>query len=257
MKLVIDSREQSLIKLLKNDIENSKQFFKKDIEVDTGNLAIGDLIIYGDDGKELIIFERKSIADLASSIGDGRYNEQSFRLNEHSLHNHNIIYIIEGDFDKFKSYGRIDSRALHSSIFNLIYFKGFSVYRTFNIYETSFLVCRFLDKLSREKNQLGYYNGNKEKIDNIHYSEVCKTSTKKSQITKENIGVIMLMQIPCVSAQCAQAIMKNYESLIDLIVDLQENPKCLDNCFILNSSQQKRKINKSAIENINKYLMNV
>ena len=257
MKLVIDSREQSLIKLLKNDIENSKQFFKKDIEVDTGNLAIGDLIIYGDDGKELIIFERKSIADLASSIGDGRYNEQSFRLNEHSLHNHNIIYIIEGDFDKFKSYGRIDSRALHSSIFNLIYFKGFSVYRTFNIYETSFLVCRFLDKLSREKNQLGYYNGNKEKIDNLHYSEVCKTSTKKSQITKENIGVIMLMQIPCVSAQCAQAIMKNYESLIDLIVDLQENPKCLDNCFILNSSQQKRKINKSAIENINKYLMNV
>jgi len=257
MKLVIDSREQSLIKLLKNDIENSKQFFKKDIEVETGNLAIGDLIIYGDDGKELIIFERKSIADLASSIGDGRYSEQSFRLNEHSLHNHNIIYIIEGDFDKFKSYGRIDSRALHSSIFNLIYFKGFSVYRTFNIYETSFLVCRFLDKLSREKNQLGYYNGNKEKIDNIHYSEVCKTSTKKSQITKENIGVIMLMQIPCVSAQCAQAIMKNYESLIDLIVDLQENPKCLDNCFILNSSQQKRKINKSAIENINKYLMNV
>ena len=257
MKLVIDSREQSLIKLLKKDIENSKQFFKKDIEVDTGNLAIGDLIIYGDDGKELIIFERKSIADLASSIGDGRYNEQSFRLNEHSLHNHNIIYIIEGDFDKFKSYGRIDSRALHSSIFNLIYFKGFSVYRTFNIYETSFLVCRFLDKLSREKNQLGYYNGNKEKIDNLHYSEVCKTSTKKSQITKENIGVIMLMQIPCVSAQCAQAIMKNYESLIDLIVDLQENPKCLDNCFILNSSQQKRKINKSAIENINKYLMNV
>ena len=257
MKLVIDSREQSLIKLLKNDIENSKQFFKKNIEVETGNLAIGDLIIYGDDGKELIIFERKSIADLASSIGDGRYSEQSFRLNEHSLHNHNIIYIIEGDFDKFKSYGRIDSRALHSSIFNLIYFKGFSVYRTFNIYETSFLVCRFLDKLSREKNQLGYYNGNKEKIDNIHYSEVCKTSTKKSQITKENIGVIMLMQIPCVSAQCAQAIMKNYESLIDLIVDLQENPKCLDNCFILNSSQQKRKINKSAIENINKYLMNV
>ena len=232
MKLVIDSREQSLIKLLKSDIENSSQYFKKEIHVETGNLAIGDLIIYGDDGKELIIFERKSIADLASSIGDGRYNEQSYRLNEHEVHNHNIVYIIEGDFNKFRSYGRIDSRALHSSIFNLMYYKGFSVYRTFNIQETSFLVCRFLDKLSREKNQLGYYNGNK-------------------------IGVIMLMQIPCVSSHCAQAIMKNYETLIDLIVDLQDNPKCLDECYIINSSQQKRKINKTAIENIKKYLMNM
>ena len=105
MKLVIDSREQSLIKLLSSDINNSIQFFKKEIEVETGNLAIGDLIIYGDDGKELIIFERKSLADLASSIGDGRYNEQSFRLNEHEVHNHNIVYIIEGDFNKFRSYG--------------------------------------------------------------------------------------------------------------------------------------------------------
>ena len=69
---------------------------------------------------------------------------------KNTIHNHNIVYIIEGDFDKFKSYGRIDSRALHSSIFNLMYYKGFSVYRTFNIHETSFLVCRILDNLSRE-----------------------------------------------------------------------------------------------------------
>jgi len=51
--------------------------------------------------------------------------------------------------------------------------------------------------------------------------------------------------------------MKNYESLIDLIVDLQENSKCLDECTFVNSSQQKRKISKTAIENIKKYLMNM
>ena len=147
MKIVIDCREQTLIKLLTNDVQNSKQFFKKEVTVETSNLPIGDLIIYGDDDKELLIFERKSISDLASSIGDGWYNEQSFRLNEHPIPNHNIVYLIEGDFDKIKSYGRIDSRALHSSIFNLLYYKGFSVYRTFNIYETSNLVCRFVDKL--------------------------------------------------------------------------------------------------------------
>ena len=257
MKIVIDCREQSLIKLLTNEINDNAHCFKKEVKVETGSLPLGDLIIYDDNDQELIIFERKSLADLASSIGDGRYSEQSFRLNEHPLHNHNIIYIVEGNFNNYKSYGRIDSRALHSSIFNLMYYKGFCVYRTFSVQETSFLICRFLDKLSREKSQLGYYNGNKEKIDNIHYSEVCKNSTKKSQITIENIGIIMLMQIPNVSSQCAQTIMKNYESLIDLIVDLQENPKCLDECTFLNSSQQKRKISKTAIENIKKYLMNM
>ena len=41
-----------------------------------------------------LIFERKSLADLISSIKDGRYIEQSFRLSECSLDNHNIYYII-------------------------------------------------------------------------------------------------------------------------------------------------------------------
>ena len=72
MKIVIDCREQTLIKLLTNDVQNSKQFFKKEVVVETSSLPIGDLIIYGDDDKELLIFERKSISDLASSIGDGR-----------------------------------------------------------------------------------------------------------------------------------------------------------------------------------------
>lgn len=257
MKIVIDFREKTLFQLLNSEIENSKSLFKKEITVESGNLPLGDIVIYDDQMKELIILERKSLSDLASSITDGRYSEQSFRLNEHEIHNHNVFYIIEGNFNTFKSYGRIDVRALNSSIFNLLYYKGFSIYRTFNIQETAYFICRIVDKLSREKSIYGYYNGNRETIDNKHYSEVCKTSTKKSQITTENIGVIMLMQIPCVSSQCAQAIMKNYQSLIDLIVDLQDNPSCLDKCFVLNSYQQKRKINKSAIENIKKYLMNM
>ena len=40
---------------------------------------------------------KKTVNDLLSSIVDGRYKEQSLRLDNYNLHNHNIIYLIEGD----------------------------------------------------------------------------------------------------------------------------------------------------------------
>ena len=69
----------------------------KHIKLEVVNLELGDFIICDDLGRENVIFERKSLSDLASSIKDGRYAEQSFRLNNYNFHNHNIVYIIEGD----------------------------------------------------------------------------------------------------------------------------------------------------------------
>ncbi len=64
-------------------------------------LAIGDIILEDDKGEVIIIFERKTLYDLAASIRDGRYNEQSFRLDKENIHNHNILYIIEGDIERY------------------------------------------------------------------------------------------------------------------------------------------------------------
>ena len=70
-------------------------------EIETENLALGDIILLNNEREENVIFERKSLYDLASSIKDGRYAEQSFRLNECQQHNHNIIYVIEGDLERY------------------------------------------------------------------------------------------------------------------------------------------------------------
>jgi crossover junction endonuclease MUS81 len=87
MKLVIDNREPKELKtLIQDKIEN----------IELKNLEIGDIIFLDDDDNIVLIFERKSISDLISSIKDGRYSEQSFRLQEYPLHNHNIFYLIEG-----------------------------------------------------------------------------------------------------------------------------------------------------------------
>ena len=87
----IDYREKALIKVIK----------EKDIEFKESNLELGDIVFNDVSGNALLIFERKTLKDLASSIKDGRYHEQSMRLDAHRLHNHNIVYLVEGDLDYF------------------------------------------------------------------------------------------------------------------------------------------------------------
>ena len=63
----------------------------KNIIIKTETLSVGDIIICDDKEtniEEKLIIERKSIADLLSSIKDGRYEEQSYRLNGLSHNNH-------------------------------------------------------------------------------------------------------------------------------------------------------------------------
>jgi hypothetical protein len=96
----------------------------------------GEITIDGDD----YVIERKTLRDLAASIKDGRYEEQSYRLNGLQHHNHNIIYLIEGDMYHFNAFkDRIDKQTLYSAMFSINFFKGFSVMRSNNIEETA---CR-------------------------------------------------------------------------------------------------------------------
>ena len=76
LEILIDNRENKLKEFFDNHVfKDSKQT----PEITYSNLDIGDIIIKKD-GKTLLIFERKSIPDLYSSINDGRYKEQKIRL---------------------------------------------------------------------------------------------------------------------------------------------------------------------------------
>jgi len=253
MKINIDYREAKLIPLVTELVKSTESKF--DIQVVQENLDIGDIKIYDSNDKLLLILERKSVSDLASSITDGRYNEQSYRLHAHPIHNHNIIYLIEGSIESFKSYSRIDQSAIYSSIFTLQYYKGFCVYNTKNVEQTAKYIYKIASKLCKEKNKLGFYNGNTEKSDGQSYCDVKPIMTKKSEITPENIGEIMLMQIPGVSATSAKVIMNKFDSILNLIADLQDNDKCLDELYLTTAKLQKRKISKVSIQNIKNFLL--
>lgn len=266
MKITIDYRENSLYELCKQNIEKNNI---KNIEIETANLPIGDIII-SSDGNELVIIERKSLADLASSIRDGRYNEQSFRLNNSDVHNHNIVYLIEGDWNQYNRgifNKSINQHTLMSSIISINYYKGFSLYRTQNICESALYIVYFADKLQRENGKKdGFYSNKKnqdilsEREENIEqkeqssYSQVVK-KVKKDNITIDNIGEIILSQIPNVSSQSAISIMKKFKTIKNLINELEKNDKCLDDIFI--GTDKPRKLNKTCKSSIYKFLLQV
>ena len=103
MLIKIDNREKELIKLFENSI------LPPEVSYSIETLNLGDIIIENE-GNELVLFERKTLNDLASSIKDKRYIEQSMRLQHYKpFHNHNIIYLIEGCF---KSFARALEQAL-------------------------------------------------------------------------------------------------------------------------------------------------
>jgi ERCC4-type nuclease len=267
MNLKIDVREAELIKKCQANIEMISNF--KDIKLVLVQLPLGDIIL-NDGEKDLIIIERKSLSDLAASIKDGRYEEQSYRLKNLWHHNHNIIYLIEGDFNRFNSFkDRIDKLTLYSALTSINYFKGFSVWRSMSIDETALMVCNMAYKLNKEKDKQPFYSNNlstqpsttetaaEEAIAVVStdkdYCSVVK-KVKKDNITSENIGEIMLCQIPGVSSTSALAILAEFKTLPNLIKAIDTNETCLNNICTTDTNGKSRKISKAAIATIIKFL---
>tara|TARA_Y100000389_G_scaffold199226_2_gene237203 strand:- start:512 stop:1351 length:840 start_codon:yes stop_codon:yes gene_type:complete len=278
MQLLIDNREPNeLIKYLINLNINSKN----NIEIITKPLPLGDFIIYDEiNDNNIIIFERKSLKDLEASIKDGRYNEQSLRLSNEEIHNHNIYYIIEGSIINYHS--KIFKNTLYSTLVSLSYYKGFSVLTSLNNIETCEIIYAFVNKILKEKKREPYYNiKHKDTINCLHesidknqhyeislknesyledesklknetsYLNVIKT-VKKSNITKDNINTIMLMQIPSISVQTASAIINKYKTIYQLILALNEDENCLYSLKLENSN---RKISKNIVNLLKDYLI--
>jgi 5'-3' exonuclease len=78
---------------------------------------------------------------------------------------------------------------------------------------------------------------------------------KKENITIDNIDEIMLCQIPGISSVTSQAIINKFKSLAFLIKEIEINPKCLQDTTYTNTKGQTRKITKTSIENIVKFLL--
>jgi len=252
MIIKIDNRERKLIKLMKALKDDLDYKFEIIVEV----LDLGDIIICDDDNVEKLIIERKSLSDLAASLKDGRYSEQSFRLNGMKIHNHNIVYLIEGDIHNYNNkYNKIKASTLQVTMFCLQYFKGFSVFKTRDVMETAEYILRITNKLQKEKTRENYYkNDGTNNNSNKSYTDVVKR-VKKKNIVPENVGEIILSQIPGISSKTSKVVMARFNSLYDMLDKIKNDKHCLDDLEFNMANGSKRKISQTTVKNIRKYLL--
>jgi len=281
MKVIIDERETALFDkcehILHTSGKTSYVILSKEV------LTLGDILFQTDDNKPVLVIERKTLMDLIASIKDGRYEEQSYRLlNSSGFPPHSIIYLIEGMFSQLNN--PIEKKMVQSAMTSLNFFKGNSIHRTLTMHETAEWILYMADKIEREllKGTLPYYltkpfsrcfkdtdkeplnelsstesttNETEDTLTATDYCNVVKKS-KKENITPENISEILLCQIPGISSITAISIMKSFpgRGFSGFIEELKNNPACLDTIMI-ESGGKKRKISKSSVENIKKFLL--
>ena len=266
MIIKIDYREKELYTLLFTQNKEGEKYSHKIV---SENLPLGDIIVCDDAGQEKAIIERKTLKDLAASIRDGRYAEQSYRLQQCSLPNHNIFYLLEGDLRQYRPFpfaaGGISKKALLSAMTTITYFKGFSLQRCITLEESADWLLQFASKISKSEaeGQVAYYKPAETALTDLditdqapYSSVVANKRVKRDNITPANIGEIMLMQIPGVSQTVAAVIMAKYTSLQHLIETLVKDPLALTMLTIANKTGKARKVAKPALQNIYTYLLN-
>jgi ERCC4-type nuclease len=276
MKIIVDEREASLFELLtKEPINDKKPKIEKRV------IPLGDILFTSDDESVTYqIIERKSVADLLASVKDGRYAEQSYRLSNCFPNKHNILYLIEGQVRDY------DKKLVFACMASLNYFKGFSITRTVSLVETAQYIEITADKIAREiakgasivPNTIPIVNPESGQeisgqelsgqelsvnplgtplsgtpLDATDYCSVVKVA-KKANITRDNIGQLMLMQIPGISSTISCEIMKPFTSFSAFIDHLRNEPTYLDN-IMLETNGKKRKLGSNVIAAIRGYLL--
>lgn len=222
--LYIDYRERTLLAECQKILPEYSN-----VTIESRNLKIGDMMI----GQSII--ERKTWSDLESSLKDKRYTEQSFRLQETLKEGFRVYYWIEGDLSSYQ--GSISKDNLRKAMFGLME-KGFYVVQTKDCKDTARYLMEFVEKKPCEQ---------------LTYEEACITKQKQKNITRDNISLFMLSQIPSISMKTAQILMGKYGHIRELFCKLQENPnEFLD--FSYEKDGKTKKLNKNVIHNLNEYL---
>ena len=228
MELIIDNRENQLIKYLK----------ESNIKFKTENLDLGD-IQYKSDDNLVYIIERKTVNDLGASIKDGRYKEQKIRLL--SNNKNNIYYIIEGNINYCET---LSTKAILGSIINMIFRDNIKIIYSKDIKQTLDIIIQIKNKSESNKFQ---NNQNSEKNDYIS----CIKINKKENLDKKTCNIIQLATIPGVSKNISTIILEKYNNLNNLITEFNQHGELL----LKDIELGKKKLGKVLSKRIYDYLI--
>jgi ERCC4-type nuclease len=188
------------------------------------NLDIGDVVVsttnIATPDDMLMVFERKTLADLSASIKDGRHHEQKARLLEwrRGGANRRVYYIIEG-FNALTN----DDKTQTSSIINTLFRDDITVLLMRDVTETVAFLIESFTRFLEDSNK--YFDKKEEGEGEDAY--VLQVKMKKNKnITPENVFIYQLSQIPGISAKIAMGIAAVYSTMSEFVraLDAIETP---------------------------------
>lgn len=202
VEIHVDYREAALLTELRRSDHG--------INVIEKNLELGDIHVVGSTCS--LVFERKTMNDLAASLKDGRYKEQKHRMLSQYKPYH-ITYIIEGG----RPITTEDKNGLGRSVYDGMYIytmyrDGIHVIHVRDTAETAQWIINVATKMTQNPEKFADGDVAKE------YVSSCKAKSRRiDNMTPENCYLMQLCQIPGVSIKLAKTIKEAYPSIRELV----------------------------------------
>ena len=219
MQVRIDSREKGLIRL----------FQGAGVAHQVAALPVGDVVCQYESGRAWIA-ERKRSDDLAASLKDGRWREQSVRLFGSG---HQIIYMLEGDFrDAAGMYPNLLGLWMNSELR-----RNCCVFRTIDLEETALVLRGLMAKLEHAPSYAAPTHG------------LAPPLSKRKRNEDDNVVFLrVLMCVPSISEAVARKLAEHFDNLTQLQESLRSSK------FPTIQLSEKTALGKARIAKLAKYL---
>lgn len=192
------------------------------ISIEERQLSLGDFLwIYKDEESKVeyvidFIIERKTLNDLASSIVDGRYTEQKFRLKNSNFTN--IYYLFEGTSLSLSA--NISKSAVNTAIYNTLNVHDINIVKTNSTSDTIDLLMEIDKNIKKNFTFLVDKNGEK-----ITYDTFIKMNAKTRNANVESIFLRQLRTFDNCGSKSIEIINKCFKSPLCLYSVIK---KCKD-----------------------------
>ncbi|XP_047990284.1 crossover junction endonuclease MUS81 [Leguminivora glycinivorella] len=234
--LLIDKCETSG---LSNKHDPTVGQFKKypDLKHEYRSLKVGDFTWVAqhktNKDQELVlpyVVERKRMDDLGSSIKDGRFHEQKFRLRKSGLKN--VIYLVE-NYGSNKHVG-LPIQSLMQALQNTRVQDNFKVHETDSLKNSARFLAMMTKRLTIEykDKHLKGYNREPQGDDLMTFSFLNQASKKTKPLTVTETFIKLLLQLKGASVEKALAITEVYKTPHSLI-EAYENCSQKEGEFLL------------------------
>lgn len=190
-------------------------------------LDVSDIAWVGPDGRPWALLERKTVADLAASIVDGRFREQKLRLQATGCW---FGYLIEGSLWDWAGSPTADQCA--KALLGVSWFQSTAILMTTSVQESALLLKSFGEKLQDPKwapvieqaptdpdasGAIDEPSTKKRKIQSHYLAALSAVSTeRKKNVNAENALSMMLAQLPKISMAAAEAIRGVFPTMVEL-----------------------------------------